>query len=95
MAVNPMLSSGAASMVEAVRSATSAAQEVAQNQVDQSLDSGAQTHVSSSSETPSGIPDQAEAIVALEQHSRQVQASAKVVHSADAVLGFLLDTSGA
>lgn len=46
--------------------------------------------------TPAGAPgkppaDAAEALVDLKVYQRQVQASAAVVASADAVIGFLLD----
>jgi len=43
-------------------------------------------------ETPTDkLADTAEAIVDLKVHKRQVEASAKVVQTADAILGFLLD----
>ena len=40
------------------------------------------------------VKDTAEALVSMRVYERQVQASAKVVQTADAVLGMLLDTQG-
>jgi flagellar hook protein FlgE len=40
---------------------------------------------------PKDVEDAAEALVSLKLYQRQAQASAKVVETADAVIGFLLD----
>ena len=60
------------------------------------LEPEAQESVSLSADGPKGTrlddhADVAEAIVDLKVYQRQVQASAKVVQTADEVIGFLLD----
>lgn len=80
MAVNPMLT-GANGIQQAVRSFEGVAQEVASVNQNGSADNT----------QPVGLDDMAELIVDLKLYTRQVQASAKVVETADEVLGFLLD----
>lgn len=96
MAVNPILSSGTAALERSRSQLDEAAQKLAASGAvrgggDDGVASGAQPLAGS--ETPSGEPDQAEALASLNLYSRQVQAAAKVVETADATIGFLLDTS--
>ena len=88
MAVNPMLNSGANGVQQGIKSLNSVAQEIAELNI--KSNPGA-------SETD-GVPldgvaldDLANAMVDLKLYQRQVQASVKVVETADAVIGFLLD----
>lgn len=50
------------------------------------------TQVAGSATGASDAKDTAAALVALKQHEQQVAASAKVVETADGVIGALLDT---
>ena len=87
MAVNPMLTAGSNGITQGIKAVDSVATEIAQlnGQVGTSVDDAASTA------GDSYIQDTAEAIVDLQLYERQVQASAKVVKSADEMLGFLLD----
>jgi len=67
-----------------------AAQDVAELNVDKEVarpDSGQ----GASTETHKDVVDTTTAAIDLKTHARQVQASAKVVETADQVIGFLLD----
>ena len=88
MAVNPMLNSGAVGIQQGVRAIESVAAEVAE------FNQGSEPPKSTVSNPVAPAPnteDVAEAMVDLKLYQRQVQASAKVVETADEVIGFLLD----
>jgi hypothetical protein len=90
MAVNPMMesamSAGVRSMNAAIKGLNSAAQEIAsQNATERSSVAGAPP--ASGDE----LKDRAEALTSLKLYERQVQAAARVVETADEVVGFLLD----
>ncbi|MFK7916134.1 MAG: hypothetical protein AB8B93_19630 [Pseudomonadales bacterium] len=96
MAVNPIVSSGAAALERSRSQLDEAAHRVATGGTSRGA-SGDTAKVSpqqalTGTETPSGAPDQAEALASVNLYSRQVQAAAKVVETADATIGFLLDT---
>lgn len=81
MAVNPMMESARVNgLNSALKGLNRAAQEVAEFNVDPAT----------SSSRPASA-DQAEALLSLKLYQREAQAAAKVVTTADAVLGFLLD----
>jgi len=87
MAVNPMmegvLNAGLNGMSAAIRGMKHAAQEIAElNSSDSTADGG---------RVYADIEDVVDAITRLKLYERQVQASAKVVETADEVLSFLLD----
>ena len=88
MAVNPMLVSGANGMRQSMDAFKDVAQEVAEFNLQSSPDEGGSASASGS---PTSLQDTAEAMVDLKLYQRQVQASAKVVQTADEVIGFLLD----
>ena len=85
MAVNPMMEQARVNgMNSAIKGLNQAAQDVAELNVDRIGDEAA----------PASAPEvaeQADALLDLQLYERQVQASAKVATTADAVLGFLLD----
>lgn len=87
MAVNPMMESvfnaGVNGMNSAIRGVKQAAQEVAELNETGSAEDASRTYAD--------IEDVTDAITRLKLYERQVQASAKVVETADEVLGFLLD----
>ncbi len=85
MAVNPMLTAGANSIQTGMRGLEATAQDIAEFNV---ADTGSPQAVSFDS--PAEVAD---AIIDLKVYQRQVQASAKVVQTADEVIGFLLDIS--
>ena len=83
-----MLNSGANGIQQGIRSLNNVAQEIAEMNIKR--DPGANE--------ADGVPldgveldDLANAMVDLKLYQRQVQASAKVVETADEVIGFLLD----
>ena len=80
MAVNPMLSSGVNGIQNGMRGLEQTAQEVAEFNLD----------ANSEGVRLDNPADVAEVIVDLKVYQRQVQASAKVVQTADEVMGFLL-----
>ena len=88
MAVNPMLVSGANGMRQSMDAFKDVAQEVAEFNLQSNPDEGGSA---SSSSSQTSLQDTAEAMVDLKLYQRQVQASAKVVQTADEVIGFLLD----
>jgi hypothetical protein len=88
MAVNPMMesvmSAGVHGMNMALTGARSAAMEVAQ--LNETTAAGARPEPAGSD--VEGLTD---ALTSLKLYERQVQASAKVVETADEMIGFLLD----
>ena len=90
MAVNPILQSGLNGIQTGLKGMNRAAQDIA----DLNLDDRSKTPSDSDvirRAPPDRLTDATEAIVDLRVHARQVQASAKVVETADEILGFLLD----
>jgi len=87
MAVNPMMegvrNAGLNGMSSAIKGMKHAAQEVAELNVSASAPNGSRTHAE--------VEDVMDALTQLKLYERQVQASAKVVETADEMLGFLLD----
>ena len=93
MAVNPIMQSGINGVQAGLKRLDRAAQDIAHLNVD---DSGAQSGANDDGvirpATSGGRVDDAfDAIVELKLAKRQVQASARVIETADQVLGFLLD----
>jgi len=90
MAVNPMMesvmSAGVHGMNVALQGVRGAAQEVAE--LNTAASSGSGSAAQASSEDVEGLVD---ALTSLKLYERQVQASAKVVETADELIGFLLD----
>ena len=93
MAVNPMLTAGANGIQQGLKGLENTAQDIAELNIDaagerrESEQQGGSLPLSSTDK----IDDMAQAMVDLKLYQRQVQASAKVVETADAVIGFLLD----
>ncbi len=83
MAVNPMLT-GVNGIQSALKGMNIAAQEIAELNIDS--EDGAGT-----APRPNGLDEMSEALISLKLYSRQVQANAEVVKTADELLGFLLD----
>ena len=86
MAVNPMLSSGVNSIQAGLNGLQNVAHEIA------GFDT--QTNPTDADAAPvsgPGLDEMAESIVDLKVYQRQVEASVKVVQTADEVIGFLLD----
>ncbi len=83
-----MLTSGANGIQQGTKSLNNVAQEIAELNV-KSNPSGSEAD----GVRPEGLPldELADAMVDLKLYARQVQASAKVVETADEVIGFLLD----
>ena len=90
MAVNPMLASGVNGIQSGMRGLENTAQDIAElNLSSDSLDG-----LGIEGTRLDNPADVAEVIVDLKVYQRQVQASAKVVQTADEVMGFLLDVHG-
>ena len=87
MAVNPMMSAGINGIQAGVRGHRQAAQDIAELNIGAEMDRGDRN-----APVEDWVGDAAEAVVDLKLYERQVQASAKVVQTADAVIGMLLDT---
>jgi len=89
MAVNPMLSTGVIGIARGLQGVNQSAHEIAhlsgRHHIDQPVSQPAPADE---------IKDTAEALVSIRVYERQVQASAKVVQTADAVIGMLLDIRG-
>ncbi|NKC00809.1 MAG: flagellar biosynthesis protein FlgE [Pseudomonadales bacterium] len=83
MAVNPMLASGMNGIQQGMQGFDRAAQEIAEFNLESP----------SEGKRLDNAADVAEAIVDLTLYQRQVQASAKVVQTADETMGFLLGIS--
>jgi hypothetical protein len=90
MAVNPILQSGLNGIQTGLKGMNRAAQDIA----DLNLDDRSNTPTDNDPirrPPPDRLADAVDAVVDLNVHARQVQASAKVVATADEILGFLLD----
>lgn len=97
MAVNPLISSGTAALERSRSQLDEAAHKLASAGAVRNASgdqaSGSVQAPLAATQTPSGEPDQAQALASLNLYARQVQAAAKVVETADATIGFLLDTT--
>ena len=93
MAVNPIMQSGINGIQAGLRGLNRTAQDIAELNVDEgSVRGGAGDDGVTRPDRPTDkLSDAYEALVELKLHKRQVQASAKVIETADEVLGFLLD----
>lgn len=95
MAVNPMMQGVRVSgLNSALKGMNQAAQDVAELNVDNDPVARTKAAVEPSkpaADSANAGDDRAEALVSLKLYQREAQAAAKVVVSADAVLGFLLD----
>lgn len=93
MAVNPIMQSGISGIQAGLRGMNRTAQDIAELNVDEgAARAGARDDGVTRPDRPTDeLADAAEALVELKLHKRQVQASAKVIQTADEVLGFLLD----
>ena len=91
MAVNPMLNIGANAIAQGMKALDSVAQEIAELNITNNPSVSAGDGEASFTLNDSGPGDMASAIVDLKVYQRQVQAAAKIVETADEVLGFLLD----
>jgi len=91
MAVNPILQSGLNGIQTGLKGMNRAAQDIADLNLDDRSKSQSDNDVIRRNAPTDRLTDAAEAIVDLKVHARQVQASAKVVETADEILGFLLD----
>lgn len=87
MAVNPVLSTGIAGIQYGLRGKDQAAHEVASLNTETCQDCGEGREAS-----PHDVGDVAEAVISMQTYQRQVEASAKVVKTADAVIGMLINT---
>ena len=85
MAVNPMLNSGSVGVSHGIRALDSVAAEIAD------LNRGSTAESGQGQGPAPATEDVAQAMVDLKTYQRQVQASAKVIQTADEVIGFLLD----
>ena len=90
MAVNPILQSGLNGIQTGLKGMNRAAQDIADLNLDDRSKTPSDSDVIRRAPTDR-LTDATEAIVDLRVHARQVQASAKVVETADEILGFLLD----
>jgi len=91
MAVNPIVQAGVNGIQMGIKGLNRAAQDIADCNLDDRAKTAADNDVERHNKPTERVADTAEAIVDLKVHKRQVQASAKVVETADSILGFLLD----
>ena len=89
MAVNPMMEGAMSAGVNGLNSALKGLNKTAQDVAE--LNVARDTTSEPAAARPKDVEDAAEALVSLKLYQRQAQASAKVVETADAVIGFLLD----
>ncbi len=92
MAVNPILTSSAQGLERSIRQLDETAARIAAGTHPDSAPAKRDAGSSSSAPLPQAQADQLEALASLKLIARQVQAAAKVVETADATVGFLLDT---
>lgn len=88
MAVNPMLHAGVTGLTQGTKALQNIAEDIAE------LNLKGDPHTQANQGEPlhaHSVEDVAEAMVSLKLYQRDVQAAAKVVQTADEVLGFLLD----
>ena len=87
MAVNPMMNAGVNGIQNGMRGLKQAAQDVAELNVSHEVETN-----DGEVQRADRVEDTTEAVTDMKLYERQVQASAKVVETADAVIGMLLDT---
>lgn len=89
MAVNPMMSNGVVGIQRGLQGVSQSAEDIGQ------MSGRNHTDQPKSKPAPADeVKDTAEALVSMRVYERQVQASAKVVQTAEAVIGMLIDTTG-
>ena len=91
MAVHPLMNAGMNGVQSGLRGVKQAAQDIAELNVGSTEERGTDKPQDKTA-TDDRVGDLADAIADLKLYERQVQASAKVVETADAVIGMLLDT---
>ena len=92
MAVNPMMEGARVNgLNSAIKGLNQAAQDVAELNVEAVANANDATGRLPAAADSNDIDDRAEALLNLRLYQREAQAAAKVVATADAVLGFLLD----
>lgn len=91
MAVNPVMQIGVSGVQRGLNGMRRAAQDVAELSLNDRSAQGAVQDENASRAENSSARDATEAIIDMQSHKRQVQASTKVIQAADAMLGFLLD----
>ena len=95
MAVNPMLSSGVVGIQRGLQGVQQAAvdlSELALSSETQSLEGPFRPGPIPAGQAADPLHDAAAAVVSMQVYEIQVQASAKVIKTADAVIGMLLET---
>jgi len=93
MAINPILQTGISGIQMGLKGLREAAQDVAELNLDDRRDAGVarDDSIAPPNRPTDQLEDAAVAIIDMKMHARQVQASAKVVETADEMLGFLID----
>jgi hypothetical protein len=91
MALNPIMQAGVSGIQTGLKGLNRTAQDIADLNLDDRANPTSDGGVIRHDTSTDRLADTAEAIVDLKVHKRQVEASAKVVQTADAILGFLLD----
>ena len=91
MALNPIMQTGQGGIQTGLKGLKRTAQDIADLNLDDRANPTTDGGVIRHDKPTDKLMDAAEAIVDLKVHQRQVEASAKVVQTADAILGFLLD----
>jgi len=91
MAVNPIMQGGVNGIQMGIKGLNRAAQDIADLNLDDRAQPAPDNDVERHDKPTEQVADTVEAIVDLKVHQRQVQASAKVIETADSILGFLLD----
>lgn len=94
MAINPILNSSAQGLERSLNNMDEAAARIASRSASDSIPASREAGQGSSADVAkvhSGGAPELEAVASLTLYARQVQAAAKVVETADATMGFLLD----
>ena len=91
MALNPIMQAGVNGIQTGLKGVNRAAQDIADLNLDDRAIPRSDGATIRREKSTDELADAAEAIVDLDVHKRQVEASAKVVQTADAILGFLID----
>lgn len=91
MAVNPLMNIG----VNAVHAGIKGLQQTAQDVAELNISEQSTSSRDAASERPlvKNLDQTAEALLDLKLYQRQVESAARIVETADEVLGFLLDTT--
>jgi len=91
MALNPIMQAGLNGIQTGLKGLKRTAQDIADLNLDDRANPTSDGGAIRQDKPTDKLADTADAIVDLKVHKRQVEASAKVVQTADAILGFLLD----